>query len=104
MTRKGASPIIRKSTINVIGTLALISASRNMFARICQIASLLSLFLTLSMLGGSYYAYRFVTSEQFKSRVMNEVLSNVESLMPKVLDNALPEMTGPSIKLLEKKN
>ena len=68
-----------------------------MFQKICQIASLLSLFLTLSMLGGSYYAYRFVTSEQFKSRVMNEVLSNVESLMPKVLDNNLPKMTGPTV-------
>ena len=97
MTRNGASPIIRKSTINVIGTLALISASRIMFARICQIASLLSLFLTLSMLGGSYYAYRFVTSEQFKARVMNEVLDNVQGMMPKVLDNALPEMTGGTI-------
>mgnify|MGYP003134406116 CR=1 FL=1 len=68
-----------------------------MFARVCQIASLLSLFLTLSMLGGSYYAYRFVTSEQFKARVMNEVLENVEGMMPKVLDNALPDMTGPTI-------
>ena len=97
MTRNGASPIIRKSTINVIGTLAFISASRIMFARICQIASLLSLFLTLSMLGGSYYAYRFVTSEQFKARVMNEVLDNVQGMIPKVLDNALPDVTGPTI-------
>jgi hypothetical protein len=68
-----------------------------MFNKICQIASLLSLFLTLSMLGGSYYACRFVTSEQFKSRVMNEVLDNVQGLMPKILDNALPDMTGPTI-------
>ena len=68
-----------------------------MFARICQIASLLSLFLTLSMLGGSYYAYRFVTSEQFKARVMNEILDNVSGMMDKVLDNALPDMTGPTI-------
>ena len=68
-----------------------------MFARICQIASLLSLFLTLSMLGGSYYAYRFVTSEQFKARVMNEVLNNVQGMMPKVLNNALPDMTGPTV-------
>jgi hypothetical protein len=68
-----------------------------MFARICQIASLLSLFLTLSMLGGSYYAFRFVTSEQFKARVMNEILDNVQDMMPKVLDNALPDMTGPTI-------
>ena len=68
-----------------------------MFTRICQIASLLSLFLTLSMLGGSYYAYRFVTSEQFKARVMNEILDNVQGVMPKVLDNALPDMTGPTV-------
>ena len=97
MTRNGASPIIRKSTINVIGTLAFISASFIMFARICQIASLLSLFLTLSMLGGSYYAFRFVTSLQFKARVMNEVLDNVSSMMPKVLDRELPKVTGKSI-------
>jgi len=66
-----------------------------MFQKICQIAS--SLFLTLSMLGGSYYAYRFVTSEQFKARVMNEVLDNVQGIMPKVLDNAIPDMTGPTV-------
>ena len=97
MTRNGANPIIRKSTINVIGTLALINASRIMLARICQIASLLSLLLSVSMLGGSYYAFRFVTSEQFKARVMNEILDNVQDMMPKVLDNALPDMTGPTI-------
>ena len=68
-----------------------------MFQKICQIASLLSLFLTLSMLGGSYYAYRFVTSEQFKARVMNEILDNVSGIMPKVLDNSLPDMTGPTV-------
>jgi len=68
-----------------------------MFQKICQIASLLSLLLSVSMLGGGYYAFRFVTSEQFKSKVMNEILDNVESLMPKVLDNALPDMTGPTV-------
>ena len=68
-----------------------------MFQKICQVASLLSLSLTLSMLGGSYYAFRFVTSEQFKAKVMNEVLDNVQGMMPKILDNALPNVTGPTI-------
>ena len=68
-----------------------------MFQKICQIASLLSLLLSVSMLGGSYYAFRFVTSEQFKARVMNEILDNVQDMMPKVLDNALPDMTGPTV-------
>ncbi len=68
-----------------------------MFQKICQIASLLSLFLTLSMLGGSYYAFRFVTSEQFKARVMNEILDNVSGMLPKVLDQELPKVTGSSL-------
>ena len=68
-----------------------------MFQKICQIASLLSLLLSVSMLGGGYYAFRFVTSEQFKARVMNEVLDNVQGMMPKVLDNAMPDMTGGTI-------
>ena len=68
-----------------------------MFQKICQIASLLSLLLSVSMLGGGYYAFRFVTSEQFKARVMNEVLNNVQGMMPKVLDNAMPDMTGPTV-------
>ena len=49
------------------------------------------------MLGGSYYAYRFLSSEQFKARVMNEVLENVEGILPKILDNSLPDMTGGTI-------
>ena len=72
-----------------------------MFVRICQIASLLSLFITLSMLGGSYYVFRFVTSEQFKARVMNEILDNVSGMMPKVLDQELPKITGPSMPIIK---
>tara|TARA_R100001509_G_scaffold118948_1_gene73316 strand:- start:37 stop:264 length:228 start_codon:yes stop_codon:yes gene_type:complete len=66
-------------------------------AKISQILSILSFLISASMLGGSYYAFRFVTSEQFKARVMNEVLDNVQGMMPKILDNALPDMTGGTI-------
>lgn len=67
------------------------------FTRICQIASLLSLLLSASMAGGGYFAYRYFSSEQFKARVMNEIMENVQGLIPKVIDNALPDMTGPTI-------
>ena len=49
------------------------------------------------MSGGAYFGYKYVTSEQFKSRVMNEILGNVQGMMPKVLDNTLPKVTGPSL-------
>ena len=72
-----------------------------MFQKICQVASLLSLFLTVSMAGGAYFGYKFVTSENFKAKVMNEVLDNVQGLMPKVLDQGLPKVTGPSIPIIK---
>jgi hypothetical protein len=34
---------------------------------------------------------------------MNEVLGNVQGLMPKMLDNNLPDMTGPSLPIPSKK-
>ena len=53
------------------------------------------------MSGGAYLGYKYVTSEQFKSRVMNEILDNVSGMMPKVLDRELPRTTGPSMPIIE---
>ena len=33
--------------------------------------------------------------------MMNQVLESVQQLMPKMLDNALPDMTGPSVQFLD---
>ena len=68
-----------------------------MFQKIANVLSIVSFIMVASMSGPAYYAYRFVTSEQFKARVMNEVLENVQGMMPKVLDNAMPDMTGPTV-------
>ena len=53
--------------------------------------------MVASMSGGAYFGYKYVTSEQFKSRVMNEILDNVQGMMPKVLEKGLPKITGPSM-------
>jgi len=58
--------------------------------------------MVASMSGGAYLGYKYVTSEQFKSRVMNEILGNVQGMMPKVLDNAMPDISGPSIPIPKK--
>jgi hypothetical protein len=67
-----------------------------MFQKIANILSIASFVLITSTLGASYMGYKYLSSEQFKAKLMNEVLSNVQGLMPKVLDNALPDMTGPT--------
>ena len=68
-----------------------------MFQKICNYLSILSTVLVLGILGGGFFTYKYVTSEQFKNKLMNEVLGNVQNLMPKMLDNNLPDTTGKSI-------
>ena len=70
-----------------------------MFQKICNYLSILSTVLVLGILGGSFFTFKYVTSEQFKTKIMNEVLGNVQGLMPKILDREIPEMTGPSMQL-----
>ena len=73
-----------------------------MFQKIANILSIVSFVMVASMSGGTYFAYKYVTSEQFKARVMNEIMGNVQTLMPKVLDNAMPDISGPSIPIPKK--
>jgi len=68
-----------------------------MFQKIANVLSIVSFLMVASMSAGAFLTYRFVTSEQFKAKIMNEVLDNVQGLMPKILDKGLPDMTGPTI-------
>ena len=73
-----------------------------MFQKIANILSIVSFVMVASMSGGAYFGYKYVTSENFKSQVMNEILGNVQGMMPKVLDNVVPDITGPSIPIPKK--
>ena len=72
-----------------------------MFNKIANVLSIVSFVMVASMSGGAYFGYKYVTSEQFKSKVMNEILGNVQGMMPKVLDESLPKMVQPSMDLPE---
>ena len=70
-----------------------------MFQKIANVLSIVSFLMVASMSGGAYFGYKYLTSEQFKTKVMNEVLGNVQGLMPKVLENSIPKMSGPQLPL-----
>jgi len=72
-----------------------------MLNRVCQILSIISFVMVASMSGGAYFGYKYVTSEQFKAKVMNQILDNVSGMMPKMLDQGLPKMTGPSMPIIK---
>ena len=72
-----------------------------MFQKIANVLSIISFLMVASMSGGAYFGYKYVTSEQFQTKMMNKVLGNVQGMMPKILDNGLPKMTGPSMPIIK---
>ena len=85
----------------LITDIALIRANFIMFQKIANVLSIISFLMVASMSGGAYFGYKYVTSEQFKSKVMNEILGNVQGMMPRILDNGLPKITGPSMPIIK---
>ncbi len=73
-----------------------------MFQKIANILSIASFVLITSTLGATYFGYKYLTSPQFQNKMMNMVLSDVQKLMPKMLDKNIPDTTGKSIPLLIK--
>ena len=68
-----------------------------MLRKILDALTILSTILVLGICGGGYFTYKYVTSEQFQTKMMNKVLRNVQGIMPKVLEKGLPDLTGPSL-------
>ena len=74
-----------------------------MFARICQIASLLSLLLSVSMAAFGYVAIRYMGSPEFERTLKNKIMGSLEDKLPDVMGDKIPSLTGPSIQLPEPK-
>jgi hypothetical protein len=72
-----------------------------MFQKISNILSIASFVLIVSTLISAFFGYKYLSSEQFKNKIMNEVLGNVQGMMPKMLDQGLPKVTGPSMPIIK---
>ena len=102
MTYRGANAITDTKVIMVTGTKALKKASLIMFQKIANVLSIVSFVMVTSIVGGGYFGYKYVTSEQFKAKIMNQVLGEVKGLLPNVMNNALPKTTGESLPIPKK--
>ena len=101
VTYKGDRPIISSNTAMLITDIALKIANFIMFQKIANCLSIISFLMVASMTATGVIGYRYLTSENFKSQVMNEILGNVQGMMPKLLDQGLPKMTGPSMPIIK---
>ena len=102
MTYRGDRPIIKNNTAIVITDIALINANLIMFQKIANVLSIVSFVMVTSLVGGGYFGYKYVTSEQFKAKIMNQVLGEVKGLLPNVMNKALPKTTGESLPIPKK--
>ena len=102
MTYRGDRATISSNTSTLVKDSAFKIANLIMFQKIANILSIVSFVMVTSVIGGGYFGYKYVTSPQFQNKLMNRVLKDVQGLMPKMLDNALPNTTGESIPFLKK--
>ena len=65
--------------------------------KVLDIITIVTGILMLGILGGGFFTYKYLTSEGYQKKMMDKVLGGVGDMMPKVLDDSLPKMTGPSI-------
>ena len=70
-----------------------------MFNKIANVLSIVSFLMVASMSGGAYFGYKYVTSEQFKSKVMNQIMKEVQTILPGQIQKKLPNVTGKSLPL-----
>ena len=101
MTYRGDKATISNKTSTLEKDSAFNIANLIMFQKIANVLSIISFIMVASISGGAYFGYKYVTSDQFKTRVMNEILGNVQGMMPKVLDQGLPKVTGPSMPIIK---
>jgi len=68
-----------------------------MLRKVLDALTIVTTILVLGILGGGFFTFKYVTSEQFKNKLMNEVLGNVQKILPGQIDKKLPSVTGKSL-------
>ena len=84
----GANAQIPQKVIIVQGTNARIKA--DLMAKISQLLSILSFIISASMLGAGVYGYKMVTSDDFKEKMIQQVMDQIK--LPEI--PKLPKTTG----------
>ena len=51
----------------------------------------------VGILGGGFYAYKYVTRDNFKKLIKNKVMVDIQNVLPKAIQSEIPDTTGISI-------
>ena len=51
----------------------------------------------IGILGGGFYAYKYVTSDNFEKLIKNKIMGDIQNVLPKAIQSEIPDTTGISI-------
>ena len=51
----------------------------------------------VGILGGGFYAYKYVTSDNFEKLIKNKVMGDIQNVLPKAIQSEIPDTTWISI-------
>ena len=51
----------------------------------------------IATIGGGFYAYKYVTSDNFEKLIKNKVMGDIQNVLPKAIQSEIPDTTGISI-------
>tara|TARA_Y100000401_G_scaffold83607_1_gene68898 strand:- start:304 stop:528 length:225 start_codon:yes stop_codon:yes gene_type:complete len=67
--------------------------------KVLDALTILSTILVLGILGGGFFTYKYVTSEQFKTKLLNHVMGRVDEVLPTQIQSQMPTQTTGIIPL-----
>ena len=73
------------------------------FSKIANILSIISFLMVSSMSVFAYMAVEYMQSPEFERTLKNKIMGSLEDKLPDVMGEKIPNLTGPSIQLPEKK-
>jgi len=59
--------------------------------------------LTLGSIGSAYFSYKYITSPKGQEKIKKQILDELTSNMPSLINKELPSFTKPAMPSLQKK-
>jgi len=60
-----------------------------------------SFVLTAGIIGGGFFGYKYVTSEQGQAKIKNAIMGDIKKALPGAIGGQMPKTTGSAIPQLE---
>jgi len=56
-----------------------------------------SFVLTAGIIGGVFFGYKYVTSEQGQAKIKNAIMGDLKKALPGAIGGQMPKTTGPAL-------